>query len=298
MSFQRHLKRTFLTISNQLLEPFRSGAYTDARKFVSSISSLRPSSSNHSSLSVFNFGPKSAANSNHLQNSSQVLVQALYAGEPVSDEPGMRLTQSRPNSVLPLPSYSSRLCNSSSNDSSFKDNLNFLFSGHPGKKAKLPGHISHSTLMSPAPAQSTNNISAVFQCSIPQRPLRTVCGNHIITQKTTFQHYPQHTIACRLKHTKPKVPPTKISQVYDYEGAITDEQAAEEFVFALKTSERQHLYAELAKYQGLDRNGAQTTPPTRKQLQQVVLHQTFPFLGFGFLDNLLMIVAVSTLSID
>ena len=60
-----------------------------------------------------------------------------------------------------------------------------------------------------------------------------------------------------MKHTKPKVPPTKIARVYDYEGTITDEQAAEEFVFALKASERQHLYAELSKYQGLKANGGE-----------------------------------------
>ncbi|GFO48149.1 hypothetical protein PoB_007465400 [Plakobranchus ocellatus] len=55
-----------------------------------------------------------------------------------------------------------------------------------------------------------------------------------------------------MKHTKPKVPPTKMSQVYDFEGVITDKEAAEQFVFALTASERQHLYSELAKYQSVE----------------------------------------------
>ncbi|KAH9495168.1 Transmembrane protein 65 [Bulinus truncatus] len=97
----------------------------------------------------------------------------------------------------------------------------------------------------------------------------------------------------RQKHTMPRVPRTRMNGVYEIEGAITDEEAARQFVYALNINERKHLYAELAKFQ-VDTN----TPidpllekPTKQQLRQVALHQMFPFIGFGFLDNFLMIVA-------
>ncbi|XP_059151686.1 transmembrane protein 65-like, partial [Physella acuta] len=99
----------------------------------------------------------------------------------------------------------------------------------------------------------------------------------------------------RKKHTKPRVPPTRINNVYDIEGPITDAEIAKQFVYSLNSAERKHLYAELARFHGDDTSvpgvDPQLEPPTRQQLKQVLLHQMFPFIGFGFLDNFLMIVA-------
>ncbi|XP_055886495.1 transmembrane protein 65-like isoform X3 [Biomphalaria glabrata] len=99
--------------------------------------------------------------------------------------------------------------------------------------------------------------------------------------------------ALRCKHTMPRVPPTRMNGVYEIEGAITDREAAKQFVYALNINERKHLYEELANFHG--ESVTLTDPaqekPTRQQLKQVALHQMFPFIGFGFLDNFLMIVA-------
>ncbi|CAL8356833.1 unnamed protein product [Arctogadus glacialis] len=35
----------------------------------------------------------------------------------------------------------------------------------------------------------------------------------------------------------------------------------------------------------------EVAPPTRAQLRYVLLHNAIPFVGFGFLDNAIMIVA-------
>jgi hypothetical protein len=101
---------------------------------------------------------------------------------------------------------------------------------------------------------------------------------------------------CQMKHTLPKVPPTRMMSIYDLERAITDEEAAKEFVYALKAGERKFLYEELARFHGDTSilGNIAMEPPTRQQLKLVTLHQMFPFIGFGFLDNFLMIVAVST----
>lgn len=36
-------------------------------------------------------------------------------------------------------------------------------------------------------------------------------------------------------------------------------------------------------------------PPTKAQLQGLLAHSAVPFIGFGFLDNLIMIIAVCIL---
>ncbi|BFY99660.1 hypothetical protein BsWGS_02699 [Bradybaena similaris] len=110
----------------------------------------------------------------------------------------------------------------------------------------------------------------------------------------SFQQTP-HTVSVstRRKHSLPKVPPTRMMSVYDIERVITDEEAAKEFVYALKASERKFLYEELARFHGdtAIANNVAVEPLTRQQLKLVLLHQMFPFIGFGFLDNFLMIVA-------
>ncbi|KAK6990904.1 Transmembrane protein 65, partial [Biomphalaria glabrata] len=56
--------------------------------------------------------------------------------------------------------------------------------------------------------------------------------------------------ALRCKHTMPRVPPTRMNGVYEIEGAITDREAAKQFVYALNINERKHLYEELANFHG------------------------------------------------
>ncbi|KAL8596175.1 hypothetical protein ACOMHN_021215 [Nucella lapillus] len=86
--------------------------------------------------------------------------------------------------------------------------------------------------------------------------------------------------------------PNKLVTMYrDIHGPLLhDEEAAREFVFALNNEERDRLIMELTKF--IDAQGSDMmTKPSPAQLRLVCLHQTLPFIGFGFLDNFLMIVA-------
>ncbi|KAL8562320.1 hypothetical protein ACOMHN_037276 [Nucella lapillus] len=71
---------------------------------------------------------------------------------------------------------------------------------------------------------------------------------------------------------------------------LYDEEAAREFVFALGQEERDRLLNELHKFSGAKTSDS-SSKPTTTQLRLVCLHQALPFIGFGFLDNFLMIVA-------
>jgi hypothetical protein len=43
---------------------------------------------------------------------------------------------------------------------------------------------------------------------------------------------------------------------------------------------------------------AKAKPPTWIELRQVGFHNAMPFIGFGFLDNLIMILAVNDLRLS
>ena len=79
---------------------------------------------------------------------------------------------------------------------------------------------------------------------------------------------------------------------------LSDNKGVKDFVALLGPEERQLLYQELHQLkQTSDLNLSHTIdetivePPNFSQLKRVFLHQALPFIGFGFLDNLIMIVA-------
>ncbi|CAG5116146.1 unnamed protein product [Candidula unifasciata] len=152
---------------------------------------------------------------------------------------------------------------------------------------------TNSTLFSGLNVRKFSDVSHPANALITSRNVPTLvpCG-----KKSAFLLHALRevsVICCRMKHSLPKVPPTRMMSVYDIERAITDEEAAKEFVYALKASERKFLYEELARFHGDTSilNNIADEPPTRQQLKIVMLIQMFPFIGFGFLDNFLMIVA-------
>lgn len=104
------------------------------------------------------------------------------------------------------------------------------------------GRFSSVCLQHTSLAQSLNHSYSPrpflkFRNSLAQQN----CG--LILQSITFT---------RKKHTKPRVPPTRINNVYDIEGPITDAEIAKQFVYSLNSAERKHLYAELARFHGDD----------------------------------------------
>ncbi|XP_036367103.1 transmembrane protein 65-like isoform X2 [Octopus sinensis] len=72
------------------------------------------------------------------------------------------------------------------------------------------------------------------------------------------------------------------------------DENARDFIYTLKPNERKILLTELTKFEEerlktLDIDG----PPalTSSQIRMLFIHNALPFVGFGFLDNVLMIVA-------
>ncbi|XP_078741621.1 transmembrane protein 65, partial [Lampetra fluviatilis] len=66
-----------------------------------------------------------------------------------------------------------------------------------------------------------------------------------------------------------------------------------EFVYQLQPAERSQLLRELSHFEDIKAQEAQIEPqpPTSDQLKYVMLHNAVPFVGFGFLDNAIMISA-------
>lgn len=98
------------------------------------------------------------------------------------------------------------------------------------------------------------------------------------------------------KYAQADVKPNKYKAIYrDLHGAIEESSTAQDFVFALNKKERQLLYFELQKFnlgrQEITPESTPMNPPTVEQLRKVALHNALPFIGFGFLDNFLMIIA-------
>uniref|UniRef100_W5LK10 Transmembrane protein 65 n=1 Tax=Astyanax mexicanus TaxID=7994 RepID=W5LK10_ASTMX len=78
---------------------------------------------------------------------------------------------------------------------------------------------------------------------------------------------------------------------------LTSPQGARDFIYGLHPSERSCLLRELHRFESIAiaQEQLEMAPPTAAQLRYVLLHNAIPFVGFGFLDNAIMIVAVSSI---
>ncbi|KAG9276158.1 transmembrane protein 65-like [Astyanax mexicanus] len=74
---------------------------------------------------------------------------------------------------------------------------------------------------------------------------------------------------------------------------LTSPQGARDFIYGLHPSERSCLLRELHRFESIAiaQEQLEMAPPTAAQLRYVLLHNAIPFVGFGFLDNAIMIVA-------
>ncbi|XP_033645436.1 transmembrane protein 65-like isoform X1 [Asterias rubens] len=75
--------------------------------------------------------------------------------------------------------------------------------------------------------------------------------------------------------------------------ALDTQDKCKDFVVSLFPNERTLVLAELQKLQELHqkKDKEEVVPPTKAQLRLVALSNGIPFIGFGFLDNAIMIVA-------
>ncbi|XP_062387032.1 transmembrane protein 65-like [Sardina pilchardus] len=74
---------------------------------------------------------------------------------------------------------------------------------------------------------------------------------------------------------------------------MTSPQGAREFIYSLQPTERTCLLRELHRFESIAmvQEQLEMAPPTSAQLRYVLFHNALPFIGFGFLDNAIMIVA-------
>ncbi|XP_029985754.1 transmembrane protein 65-like [Sphaeramia orbicularis] len=74
---------------------------------------------------------------------------------------------------------------------------------------------------------------------------------------------------------------------------LNSPKRAKEFIYRLQPAERSCLLGELQGFESRAR--AQDTldpsPPTTAQIRYILFHNAVPFVGFGFLDNAIMIAA-------
>ncbi|XP_072459242.1 transmembrane protein 65 isoform X3 [Notamacropus eugenii] len=75
--------------------------------------------------------------------------------------------------------------------------------------------------------------------------------------------------------------------------ALNTAQGARDFIYSLHSTERSCLLKELHRFESIAiaQEKLEAPPPTQAQLKYVFIHNALPFVGFGFLDNAIMIVA-------
>ncbi|XP_038616136.1 transmembrane protein 65 isoform X2 [Tachyglossus aculeatus] len=75
--------------------------------------------------------------------------------------------------------------------------------------------------------------------------------------------------------------------------ALNSAQAARDFIYSLHSTERTCLLRELHRFESIAiaQEKLEAPPPSPGMLRYVFIHNALPFVGFGFLDNAIMIVA-------
>ncbi|KAK5854611.1 hypothetical protein PBY51_004791 [Eleginops maclovinus] len=74
---------------------------------------------------------------------------------------------------------------------------------------------------------------------------------------------------------------------------INSAKIAKDFIYRLQPNERTCLLKELQSFESIAivQENQEPSPPTRAQIKYVLFHNCVPFIGFGFLDNAIMIAA-------
>ncbi|XP_070778185.1 transmembrane protein 65 [Enoplosus armatus] len=74
---------------------------------------------------------------------------------------------------------------------------------------------------------------------------------------------------------------------------LNSPKRAKEFIYRLQPTERTCLLKELQSFESIAiaQETLEPSPPTAAQIRYVLFHNALPFVGFGFLDNAIMIAA-------
>ncbi|XP_001639522.3 transmembrane protein 65 isoform X1 [Nematostella vectensis] len=79
--------------------------------------------------------------------------------------------------------------------------------------------------------------------------------------------------------------------LYRGKGFVANQKVADNFVDSLTNLERGYLQHALSKHHDNEDDQDKGKPPTVHQLRLNAFHCAVPFVGFGFLDNAIMIIA-------
>ncbi|XP_033831268.1 transmembrane protein 65 [Periophthalmus magnuspinnatus] len=79
----------------------------------------------------------------------------------------------------------------------------------------------------------------------------------------------------------------------DTKERLNSPKRAKEFIYRLHPADRACLLRELQEFESMAaaQETQELSPPTSAQMRYILLHNGIPFVGFGFLDNAIMIAA-------
>ncbi|XP_077207664.1 transmembrane protein 65 isoform X2 [Paroedura picta] len=124
----------------------------------------------------------------------------------------------------------------------------------------------------------------------PRRPLSssssssTAAGCRCLLRRRCCLARPGRWGFSRALGTHPKKEPME---------ALNTAQGARDFIYSLHSTERSCLLRELHRFESIAiaQEKLEVEPPSTGQLKHVFFHNAIPFVGFGFLDNAIMIAA-------
>jgi hypothetical protein len=109
--------------------------------------------------------------------------------------------------------------------------------------------------------------------SLAQAP--AFCGNRHTFSPLSF------SIIIRCTHSS--------AVVSNYRKQLATQEGANEFLSSLSETQRSHLGSALVREEERENGRTEVMPPSWKQLRLLCYQNMLPFIGFGFLDNFIMI---------
>lgn len=84
----------------------------------------------------------------------------------------------------------------------------------------------------------------------------------------------------------------------DRKERLNSPKTAREFVYRLQPAERACLLGQLQDFQAQAQENQESTALTSAQIRYILVHNAIPFVGFGFLDNAIMIAAGTQIEVS
>ncbi|XP_078396127.1 transmembrane protein 65 isoform X2 [Cetorhinus maximus] len=124
----------------------------------------------------------------------------------------------------------------------------------------------------------------------PSRTLASRLGSGRRGERCGFHPLAPSLLSCRSSAAPPRLYGTHSAK--EPMEPLNTVEGARDFVYSLHSKERKSLLQELQRFESMAiAQEMEVKPPSSAQRRYVFLHSAIPFVGFGFLDNAIMIVA-------